>query len=74
VRYTVSKCTLRIVFTILMYAGVAVFLIPYITGRVVTEAFVLLAGAGAAVTFGLLRCYCTEGDCAEKHIDSKPRI
>jgi hypothetical protein len=69
-----SKCTLRIVFTILMYAGVVVFLIPYITGRVVTEALVLVAGAGSAVIFGLLRCYCTEGDCAEKHLDSKPRI
>jgi hypothetical protein len=70
-----SKCNLRIVFTILMYAGVVVFLIPYITGRVVTEALVLVAGAGSAVIFGLLRCYCTEGDCAErKHLDSKPRI
>ncbi len=69
-----SKCTLRTVFTILMYAGVALFLIPYITGRVVTQAIVLLVGASSAVIFGLLRCYCTEGDCAEKHLDTKPRM
>jgi hypothetical protein len=70
-----SKCTLRTVFTILMYAGVVVFLVPYITGRVVSGGLILLAGAGSAVIFGLLRCYCTEGDCNEKHhLDSKPRM
>ena len=69
-----SKCNLRILFTILMYAGVVIFLVPYITGRIVGGGLVLLAGAGSAVIFGLLRCYCTDGDCAEKHIDSKPRI
>ena len=58
-----------------MYAGVVVFLIPYITGKVVTRRSSSSPEPALAVIFGLLRCYCTEGDCAEqKHLDSKPRI
>jgi hypothetical protein len=53
----------RIILTILMYAGIVVFLFPYVTGRLTTGIIFLIVGAGAAVVCGLLRCYLTEGDC-----------
>jgi hypothetical protein len=59
----VTKSITRIVLTILMYAGVIVFLFPYVTGRLTTGIPFMIAGAGAAVLFGMLRCYLTEGDC-----------
>ena len=67
-----SRCTLRIVFTILMYAGVAIFLVPYVSGKLYTGALFLILGIGIAVASGLLRCYFTEGDSPEQHISSKP--
>ena len=67
-----SRCTLRIVFTILMYAGVVVFLVPYLSGRIYTGTLFLIVGMGIAVGSGLLRCYFTEGDSPEQHINSKP--
>ena len=57
------KKVLRIVLTILMYAGVLVFLIPYFRGTITTSVIFLIFGAGFAVVCGLLRCYLTEGDC-----------
>jgi hypothetical protein len=54
---------LRIVLTILMYAGVVVFLYPYFRGTISAGATFMIIGAVAAVVFGLLRCYLTEGDC-----------
>jgi membrane protein CcdC involved in cytochrome C biogenesis len=57
------KKILRIVLTILMYAGVLVFLIPYFRGTITTSIIFLIVGAGFAVLCGLLRCYLTEGDC-----------
>lgn len=54
---------LRVVLTILMYAGVAIFLYPYFTGRITTGILFMIVGAGTAVSCGLLRCYLTEGDC-----------
>jgi hypothetical protein len=54
---------MRTVLTILMYAGVLVFLIPYFRGTITTSAIFLIFGAGFAVLCGLLRCYLTEGDC-----------
>lgn len=57
------KKVLRIVLTILMYAGVVVFVYPYLTGRIMTGIGYMIAGAAMAVVFGLLRCYLTEGDC-----------
>jgi hypothetical protein len=57
------KSVLRIVLTILMYAGVAVFLLPYVTGRITAGILFMILGAGLAVGCGLLRCYLTEGDC-----------
>ena len=57
------KKVLRIVLTILMYAGVVVFVYPYLTGRIMTGIGYMIAGAVMTVVFGLLRCYLTEGDC-----------
>jgi hypothetical protein len=60
-----SRCTLRRIFTVLIYAGVAMFLYPYLTGRLSSGLFFLVAGIGIAVLAGILRCVCVEGDCAE---------
>jgi len=57
------KSALRMVLTILMYAGVVVFLFPYLTGRITAGILFMIIGAGIAVSCGLLRCYLTEGDC-----------
>jgi hypothetical protein len=54
---------LRVVLTILMYAGVGIFLFPYFTGRITTGIIFMIVGAGMAVSCGLFRCYLTEGDC-----------
>jgi hypothetical protein len=66
-----SRCTLRQVFTVLIYAGVAVFLYPYFTGRLSTGIFFLVAGIGLAVLASILRCACVEGDCTDR-IPPKP--
>jgi hypothetical protein len=58
-----TKRMTRILLTILMYAGVVVFLFPYFTGRLTTGVLFMIIGAGATVVFGILRCYLTEGDC-----------
>jgi hypothetical protein len=58
-----SKGVLRVVLTILMYAGICVFLYPYLAGRITTGIGFMIIGASCAVVFGLLRCYLTEGDC-----------
>jgi ABC-type uncharacterized transport system permease subunit len=59
-----TKSILRIVLTILMYAGVVVFLFPYFTGRLTAGVPLMILGAASTVICGLLRCYLTEGDCA----------
>jgi hypothetical protein len=66
-----SKPALRISLTILLYAGVAIFLWPYLTGHISTGILFLIGGAGLTIVCGLLRCYLTEGDCSER-IPSKP--
>jgi hypothetical protein len=58
------KRVLRIVLTILMYAGVVIFLLPYLRGRITTGVLFMIIGATLAVGCGLLRCYLTEGDCS----------
>ncbi len=60
-----SKKVLRVILTILMYAGVVIFLLPYLTGRLTAGVLFLIIGAGSAVICGLLRCYLTEGDCGK---------
>ena len=58
-----SRSILRIVLTILMYAGVCVFLFPYFKGRITAGIPFMIAGITCTVVCGLLRCYLTEGDC-----------
>lgn len=58
-----SKKSLRMILTILMYAGVVIFLFPYFSGKIMTGIWLMIAGAAMAVICGLLRCYLTEGDC-----------
>ena len=68
-----SRCTLRNIFTVLLYAGVAIFLYPYFTGRLSSEILFLVAGISLAVLCGVLRCCFAEGDCTEReHIALKP--
>jgi hypothetical protein len=60
-----SRCTLRYIFTILIYAGVAIFLWPYLTGHISTGLLFLVGGIGLAVISGILRACLMEGDCVE---------
>ncbi len=59
-----SRCTLRSIFTVLLYAGVGIFLYPYFTGHFSHAILFLVAGIGLAVLCGVLRCCFEEGDCA----------
>jgi len=61
-----SRCTLRNIFTVLLYAGVGVFLFPYLTGHLGHALMYLLIGIGIAVVCGILRCCFMEGDCTEE--------
>jgi hypothetical protein len=61
-----SRCTLRYLFTILLYAGVAIMLVPYISGNTSRALVFLVGGIGVALVAGFLRCYFTEGDCTER--------
>jgi len=61
-----SRCTLRNIFTVLVYAGVGVFLFPYLTGHFSNAIGFLVAGIGLAVVCGILRCACVEGDCPDR--------
>jgi hypothetical protein len=61
-----SKSLLRTTLTILLYAGVVLFLLPYLTGRVISGVLFIIVGASLAVVAGLARCYLTEGDCTER--------
>lgn len=65
-----SRCTLRNIFTVLIYAGVALFLYPYLTGRLSSGLIFLVGGIGLAVVCGVLRCVCIEGDCADREYDA----
>jgi len=65
-----SKCTLRSIFTVLLYAGVVIFLFPYFIGRLTNVGFFVTIGLGLAVICGILRCCCTEGDCTEPAPDN----
>lgn len=61
-----SRCTLRSIFTVLLYAGVGIFLYPYLTGHFSNAVLYLVAGIGLAVLCGVLRCCFAEGDCTER--------
>jgi hypothetical protein len=66
-----SRRTLRYLLTILLYTGVIIFLIPYITGHVFTGILFLIGGISLIVICGILRCYLTDGDCTDRNV-SKP--
>ncbi|QHS50792.1 hypothetical protein [Edaphobacter sp. 12200R-103] len=51
-----NRSTLRMVMTILMYAGVGVFLLPYVIGKASTGPLLMLVGGLMSVICGLLRC------------------
>jgi len=57
-----ARQTARTLLTVLMYAGVAVFLLPYAIEKASLAPAFMLAGALIAVACGLLRCYFTEGE------------
>lgn len=62
-----SRCTLRNIFTVLLYAGVGVFLFPYLTGHLGHALMYLLIGIGVAVVCGILRCcFMEEEQCVEQ--------
>jgi len=61
-----SRCTLRYLLTGLVYAGVIIVLIPYLTGHTTTGLWFLIGGIGLALVCGFLRCYLMEGDCTER--------
>jgi hypothetical protein len=66
-----SRCTLRNIFTVLIYFGVAMFLYPYVTGRLSSGMLLLVGGLGLAVVCGILRCVCMEGDCTDREYTTK---
>ena len=61
-----SRCTVRYILTVLIYAGVAICLWPYFTGHISTGMLSLIVGIGLAVGAGILRCCLMEGDCTER--------
>jgi hypothetical protein len=67
-----SKCTLRSIFTVLIYAGVVIFFFPYLIGRLTNVGYFVLAGLGLALVCGILRCCCTEGDEGDCTVDPTP--
>lgn len=62
------RATLRILLTIAMYVGVALFLLPYFSGRLSTGLLLLILGGSIAIISGLLRCYLTDGECGDRTI------
>ena len=65
------KPTLRVILAIVMYAGIGLFLFPYVTGKISAGIIFLIIGALVAVSSGLVRCFLTEGECSERTI-SRP--
>ncbi len=65
-----SRPALRVLLTFLMYFGVVIFLYPYVTGRLSMGVAFLIGGASLTVVAGMCRCFLTEGDCQERHLQS----
>lgn len=57
-----NRSTARTLLTIMMYAGVGIFLLPYAVGKASTAPLLMLLGGTISVVCGLLRCYLTEED------------
>jgi hypothetical protein len=63
-----SRSTLRIFFTVLMYFGFAMFFYAYVGMSLSAGMTVLITGFALTVICGLCRCFFTEGDCADRHL------
>lgn len=61
-----SRSHVRILLTILMYAGVLIFLYPYVWGTLSSGMLLLIGGAAITVVCGLLRAFCADGDCTDR--------
>jgi hypothetical protein len=61
-----SRCTLRYLFTVVLYAGVAFVLIPYVTGQTSRALKYVLVGIGVSLVAGFARCYFMDGDCSDR--------
>jgi len=66
-----SRCTLRYLLTVLVYAGVAIFLVPYLTGHISTGMLFLIGGASLTVVCGILRSCLVEGDCTDRTLSKR---
>ena len=66
-----SRSSVRLLLTILMYAGVLVFLYPYVLGTLSSGMLLLIGGATLTVVCGLLRGLCVDGDCTDR-IPTRP--
>jgi hypothetical protein len=66
-----SRCTLRYIVTVLLYAGVGIALIPYFTGHLTAGVLFLLGGASLTIVCGILRCYLIEGDCTDRTLSKR---
>jgi hypothetical protein len=66
-----SRCTLRYLLTVLLYAGVGIFLIPYFTGHLTAGILFLIGGACLTIVSGILRCYLIEGDCTDRTLSKR---
>jgi hypothetical protein len=58
-----SKQDLRTLLTVLMYAGIALFFVPFLWGKSQGALWLQAGGALAAIVFGLVRCLFTEEEC-----------
>ncbi len=58
-----SRCAIRVLLCILMYAGVAVFCLPSLLGKADGLKAFQVVGAAGAVVFGMLRCYWSDEEC-----------
>jgi hypothetical protein len=58
-----SKQDLRMLLTILMYAGIGLFFVPFLWGKSHHALYLQAGGALAAIVFGIARCLFTEEDC-----------
>jgi hypothetical protein len=55
-----DKRTLRIIFTILTYAGILVCVAPHLTGKTEAASIFLLTGVLIAVISSILSCGCMD--------------
>ena len=62
-----ARSAFRFLLTLCMYAGVCLFLYPYVSGHPSYGLVFLFLGAIVTVSSGLLRCYLVDGDGEAHH-------